>query len=286
MTETTNIVEVFKNEEFGEVRTLVEGNKAFFCALDIANSLGYTNSRKAIGDHCRCVTKRYVPHPQSPDKQIEMSFIPESDVYRLIIRSKLPAAEKFERWVFDEVLPMIRKTGGYVADEDLFVETYLPFSDDNTKMLFKLTLETVQQLNGIIRKQAKQLEDERPLVEFADHVSNASNLIDIGTLAKIANDENIDIGRTRLFDWLRSNGYLMDSASNKNQPYQKYIEQGLFKVREYTYKTPYGDKVATKAMVTGKGQIYFVEKLRKAFTAKIDSNETADVIMEPKEVSA
>lgn len=283
MSEVNNMIEVFKNEEFGEIRTVQKDDKVLFCGSDVARALGYVRPADAISAHCKGVC--VLPTPSAGGVQ-NTKFITEGDVYRLISHSKLPSAEKFERWVFDEVLPMIRKTGGYVADEDLFVETYLPFSDDNTKMLFKLTLETVQQLNGIIRKQAKQLEDERPLVEFADHVSNASNLIDIGTLAKIANDENIDIGRTRLFDWLRSNGYLMDSASNKNQPYQKYIEQGLFKVREYTYKTPYGEKVATKAMVTGKGQIYFVEKLRKAFAAKIDSNETADVVMEPKEVSA
>ena len=228
MAEVTNMVEVFKNEEFGEIRTLTEGDRVLFCASDVAKALGYANSRKAISDHCKGVTKRDTP----TNGGLQMlSYIYEGDIYRLIAHSKLPSAEKFERWVFDEVLPMIRKTGGYVADEDLFVETYLPFSDDNTKMLFKLTLETVQQLNGIIRKQMKQIEDERPLVEFADHVSNASNLIDVGTLAKIAKDEHIDIGRTRLFDWLRDNGYLMDSPSNKNQPYQKYIEQGLFKVR-------------------------------------------------------
>ena len=218
MAEVTNMVEVFKNEEFGEIRTLVEGDRVLFCASDVAKALGYANSRKAISDHCKGVTKRDTP----TNGGLQMlSYIYEGDIYRLIAHSKLPSAEKFERWVFDEVLPMIRKTGGYVADEDLFVETYLPFSDDNTKMLFKLTLETVQQLNGIIRKQMKQIEDERPLVEFADHVSNASNLIDVGTLAKIAKDEHIDIGRTRLFDWLRDNGYLMDSPSNKNQPYQK-----------------------------------------------------------------
>lgn len=270
MAEVTNMVEVFKNEEFGEIRTLTEGDRVLFCASDVAKALGYANSRKAISDHCKGVTKRDTP----TNGGLQMlSYIYEGDIYRLIAHSKLPSAEKFERWVFDEVLPMIRKTGGYVADEDLFVETYLPFSDDNTKMLFKLTLETVQQLNGIIRKQTKQIEDERPLVEFANHVSNASNLIDIGTLAKIAKDENIDIGRTRLFDWLRDNGYLMDSPSNKNQPYQKYIEQGLFKVRECTYKTPYGDKVGTKTMVTGKGQMYFIEKLRKTFATKAETTD-------------
>lgn len=281
MSETMNMVEVFKNEEFGEVRTLIESDKVLFCASDVAKALGYSKPNNAVKAHCVATLKR--GSTIYGNREQEINFIPEGDVYRLIVHSKLPSAEKFERWVFDEVLPMIRKTGGYVADEDLFVETYLPFSDDNTKMLFKLTLETVQQLNGIIRKQAKQIEDERPLVEFADHVSNASNLIDVGTLAKIAKDENIDIGRTRLFDWLRDNGYLMDSTSNKNQPYQKYIEQGLFKVRECTYKTPYGDKVGTKTMVTGKGQIYFIEKLRSMFASK---TEPIGETMNPKENEA
>ena len=186
MAEVTNMVEVFKNEEFGEIRTLVEGDRVLFCASDVAKALGYANSRKAISDHCKGVTKRDTP----TNGGLQMlSYIYEGDIYRLIAHSKLPSAEKFERWVFDEVLPMIRKTGGYVADEDLFVETYLPFSDDNTKMLFKLTLETVQQLNGIIRKQMKQIEDERPLVEFADHVSNASNQIDCGRNAVILSTE-------------------------------------------------------------------------------------------------
>lgn len=154
MAEAINAVKVFKNEEFSEVRTLVEGDKVLFCASDVAKALGYARPNNAVRAHCFATVKRRSTIYGSREKEI--NFIPESDVYRLIVRSKLPSAEKFERWVFDEVLPMIRKTGGYVTDEDLFVETYLPFSDDNTKMLFKLTLETVQQLNGIIRKQAME----------------------------------------------------------------------------------------------------------------------------------
>lgn len=263
MSETMNMVEVFKNEEFGEVRTLIEGDKVLFCALDIASSLGYTNPRKAIGDHCRCVTKRYVPHPQSPDKQIEMSFIPESDVYRLIIRSKLPAAEEFERWVFDEVLPTIRIHGAYMTPETIEKALLTP------DFLIKLA-QRLKEEQEMRQKLEEKVEADKPLVEFANHVSNASNLIDIGTLAKIAKDEHIDVGRTRLFDWLRENGYLMSAPGNKNQPYQKYIEQGLFKVREYTYTTPYGDKVGTKTMVTGKGQMFFIEKLRSLFGTKAE----------------
>lgn len=263
MSEAMNMVEVFKNEEFGEVRTLIEGDKILFCALDIANSLGYTNPRKAIGDHCRCVTKRYVPHPQSPDKQIEMSFIPESDVYRLIIRSKLPSAEKFERWVFDEVLPTIRMHGAYMTPETIEKALLTP------DFLIKLA-QRLKEEQEMRQKLEEKVEADKPLVEFANHVSNASNLIDIGTLAKIAKDEHIDVGRTRLFDWLRENGYLMSTPGSKNQPYQKYIEQGLFKVREYTYTTPYGDKVGTKTMITGKGQMFFIEKLRSLFGTKAE----------------
>jgi prophage antirepressor-like protein len=116
---TMNELQIFNNNQFGEMRTIEEGDKIFFCGADVAKALGYTNSSKALTDHCRCVTKRYIPHPQAPDKEIEMSFIPEGDVYRLITHSKLPTAEKFESWVFDEVLPTIRKHGAYLTPEAL-----------------------------------------------------------------------------------------------------------------------------------------------------------------------
>ena len=114
-------VQIFDNPDFGTVRTLKEDNGVvLFAATDVAQALGYTNPRKAVSDHCRCVTKRDVPHPQSPDKTIEMSFIPESDMYRLIFSSKLPNAEKFTDWVTSEVLPSIRKHGSYTAGQANF----------------------------------------------------------------------------------------------------------------------------------------------------------------------
>lgn len=111
-----NTMQVFNNPEFGELRTVEEGGKIFFVASDVANMLGYKNPRKAVSDHCRCVTKRYVPHPQGKGI-LEVNAIPEGDVYRLIVSSKLPAAEKFESWVFDEVLPDIRKYGMYAKQD-------------------------------------------------------------------------------------------------------------------------------------------------------------------------
>lgn len=105
-----NELQLFQNKDFGEIRTLEEDGKVLFCGLDMTNALKYTNSSKALGDHCKGVTKRYVP---TKGGMQEMSFIPESDVYRLIIHSRLPAAEQFEHWVFDEVLPSVQHTGTY-----------------------------------------------------------------------------------------------------------------------------------------------------------------------------
>lgn len=149
-----NELKVFENVEFGKIRFEIIDGKELFCASDIAKALGYSNPSKAINDHCRSITKCYIATNQG--NSTEMNFIPEGDVYRLIVRSKLPSAEKFEKWLFEEVLPTLRKTGGYVANEDLFVNTYLPYADDNTKLLFNQTLLTIRTQNEIIAKQKKE----------------------------------------------------------------------------------------------------------------------------------
>lgn len=110
---------VFENAEFGDIRILRDGEKCMFCAKDVAKALGYKDTVNAIKAHCRWVAKYNLPHPQSPSKEIEMAFVPEGDVYRLIASSKLPSAEKFEKWVFDEVLPSIRKHGMYATESTL-----------------------------------------------------------------------------------------------------------------------------------------------------------------------
>ena len=115
-----NQMEIFKNPEFGSIRVIEENGKYLFSGTDVAAALGYSNPRDAIIRHCRYVVKRDAPHPQSPDRKISMTFIPEGDLYRLIVHSKLPSAEQFERWVFDEVLPTIRKHGAYLTKEKLW----------------------------------------------------------------------------------------------------------------------------------------------------------------------
>lgn len=129
-----NELEIFKNDEFGEVRTLLIDNKPYFMANDIAKALGYAKPNNAISTHCKATLKWGIP---ISGKIQDVNFIPEGDVYRLIMKSKLPSAEKFESWVMDEVLPTIRKTGGYINDVDLMINTYFSDIPDEQKTLVK-----------------------------------------------------------------------------------------------------------------------------------------------------
>ena len=164
----------------------------------------------------------------------------------------MPRAKEFRRWVTSEILPTIRKTGGYVANEDMFIENYLPFLDEPYQNLFRLQMMAINQLNERIRH-------DQPLVEFANQVSNTDNLIDMNAMAKLAAEENIPIGRNRLFKWLRKKGILMSD----NLPYQKYIENGYFAVKETIFETDSFSKTYQQTLVTGKGQRYVIGRLKK-----------------------
>ena len=112
-----NELQIFTNSEFGEIRTITEDGKTLFCGKDVAAALGYAKPQNAVTAHCRCALKRGIPHPQAPDKTIEMLFIPEGDIYRLAAKSELPGADAFERWIFDEVLPSIHRDGAYLTPD-------------------------------------------------------------------------------------------------------------------------------------------------------------------------
>ncbi len=249
-----NEMMIFTSKEFGKIRTLEENGKILFCGSDVAKALKYAKPTNAISAHCRCTLKRGIPHPQSPDRKIEMIFITEGDVYRLITHSRLPSAEHFESWIFDEVLPTIRKTGGYVANEDVFVETYLPFADEPIKQLFRIQCRVINQLNERIRK-------DEPKVKFADHVGDSTNVIDVNRMAKLCADHGIRIGRNRLFAWMRSRGILMGG----NIPYQEYIENGYFRVKESVYETNGQKRTYQQTFVTGKGQQYILSRLMREY---------------------
>ena len=246
-----NELQIFKNEKFGEVRTIKENGKVLFCGSDVAKALGYSNPRDALIRHCKGVVKRDTPTTSGNQ---EMTFITEGDIYRLAAKSKLPGADEFESWIFDEILPTMRKTGGYVNNDDLFINTYLPYADDQTKALFKSTLATVKNLNS-------RIEQMRPKEIFADAVSVSDDSILIGALAKIIKQNGIEIGQKRLFNWMRDHAYLMKSGRDYNLPTQKAMELGLFKIKERTINNPDGSVRITKTvLVTGKGQQYFINK--------------------------
>lgn len=169
--------------------------------------------------------------------------------------SKLPKAKKFKHWITSEVLPTIRKTGGYVSNEDMFVNTYLPFADENTKALFKTTLNTITQLNHKIEK-------DKPLVDFAEHIQTSEDCISMNDMAKLAAKNGIKIGRNRLFEFLRGKKIL----DYKNVPYQRYIEsQPWFEVRESTYYAYGVPKLQMVTKVTPKGQIALVNMLKREY---------------------
>ena len=246
-----NQTQIFNNEQFGNVRIIEEAGKFLFCGSDVAKALGYARPNDAIAAHCRYTAKRSIPHPQAADKQIDMIFIPEGDVYRLITHSKLPDAEKFERWVFDEILPAIRKTGGYIAGEENMTD------DELVAKALIITTEKLKQREARIAALSAQIEEDRPYTHFGKSISASDAAILLGDFAKVAANSGIPIGRNRLFKWLRDNKYLMPD----NKPYQRYVDQGVFAVKENKVFTGFEETIRTTTLVTGKGQKYLMERL-------------------------
>lgn len=243
-----NELQIFENKEFGTVRMIEFDGKTFFMASDVAKALGYTNPNKAINDHCRAITKRSTP---ISGKMQEVNFIPEGDLYRLVSHSKLESAERFESWVFDEVLPSIRKHGVYAVDEllndpELAIKAFTALKEEREK------------------NKALQVDNDRmrPKEIFADAVSASHTSILIGDLAKLLKQNGVEIGQKRLFAWLRENGYLIKrNGADWNMPTQKSMELGLFEVKESTTNNPDGSvRINRTTKVTGKGQQYFINK--------------------------
>lgn len=176
-------------------------------------------------------------------------------MYRLITHSELESAERFESWVFDEVLPSIRKNGGYITGQETL-------SDE--ELLSKALLvakNKIAERDGIIKRQQEKIEADKPKTIFADAVSTSKTSILVGDLAKLICQNGYQIGQKRLFQWLRDNNFLIKSGNSKNMPMQRYIEQGLFEVKESNVQNPDGSVRITKTTkITGKGQIYFINK--------------------------
>jgi prophage antirepressor-like protein len=250
-----NMIKIFENEEFGKVRTVIKDGKPWLVGKDVAEILGYSNTRDALSRHVDNDDKTTVVISDSGSNyKSKTTIINESGFYSLVLSSKMPRAKEFKRWVTATILPTLRRTGGYVANEDMFVENYLPFLDEPYKNLFRLQMTIINQLNDRIRH-------DEPLVEFANQVTDTANLIDMNAMAKLARAENIPVGRNRLFGWLKSNGVLMDN----NLPYQTFIDRGYFAVKESVFETPTMTKTYQQTMITGKGQVFVINLLKKYY---------------------
>ena len=249
-----NNLEIFRNEEFGEIRTLTRNNEPWFVGKDVAGALGFSNSRDAIRNHVHQDDKG-VEKIYTPGGKQNVTVVNESGMYALIFGSKLPNAKKFKRWVTADVLPTIRKHGMYATDDLL----------NNPDLAIK-TFEALK----AERERNKQLtadnEMMKPKALFADAVSASKTSILVGDMAKILKQNGIEIGQKRFFDWLRANGYLIRrKGTDWNMPTQRIMEMKLFEIKEHTHLDSNGVNVTTKTpKITGKGQVYFVNKFLKA----------------------
>lgn len=253
-----NDLQVFKNAEFGAVRVAEINNEPWFVAKDISDVLEYRTSsdmtrildedekmhlsREEVLTRIKCVTEI---------NNKGMNFINESGLYSAILRSNKPEAKKFKKWVTKEVLPTIRKTGGYLGNAEEMTE------EEIMAKALMVAQKTIENKNKII-------EELKPKAIFADAVSASHTSILVGELAKILKQNGVDTGQKRFFEWLRDNGYLIKrKGSDYNMPTQKSMDQGLFEIKETTINHSDGHiSISKTPKVTGKGQVYFINKLK------------------------
>lgn len=251
-----NNIQIFNNEEFGQVRTVAIDNEPWFVGKDVAVSLGYTDINHSILDHVDEEDRTNSKTQGQNDPEFGQRgtwLINESGLYSLVMSSKLATAKRFKRWVTGEVLPAIRKTGGYIQGEESMSD------DDLIARALVMAQKKIELREQQLKEKDAQLELQKPKVDFADHVTDSDNAIDMGTFAKYAQKQGITMGRNTLFKWLRDQGVLMDN----NVPYQRYLNAGWFRVIENIYNTGSGQYTTPKTLVTGKGQVALINYIRK-----------------------
>lgn len=250
-----NELQIFKSPEFGRVRTVTIDGEPWLVGKDIATALGYANTRKALNDHVDDEDKGVTKCDTLGGAQ-EMTVINESGLYSLVLSSKLPTAKKFKHWITSEVLPAIRKTGGYIANAETMTDAEIM---SKALLIAKQTIESREQRIHSLEAETQRM---KPKEIFADAVSASNSSILIGDLAKILHGNGIKIGRGRLFAWMREHGFLIkQKGTSYNMPTQRAMELGLFRVKEGSYVDGKGNNIITKTTkVTGKGQQYFINK--------------------------
>ncbi|MDU2574753.1 MAG: phage antirepressor KilAC domain-containing protein [Finegoldia magna] len=252
-----NELQIFKNNEFGEIRTKMISNEPYFMLSDVCRVLEIKNSRDAksrLNEYGVGTTDII----DSLGRIQKADFINESNLYKLVFQSRKPQAEKFSDWVTSEVLPTIRKHGAYMTSE--VIEKTLSDPDYLIRLATNLKEEKAKRALA-----EAQIERNKPKVLFADSCEVAENSILIGEFAKRLKQNGYDIGQNKLFEWLRQHDYLCKSGERKNLPTQYSMERGLFEVKTRIVSNPNGSvRTTSTTKVTGKGQIYFTNKFLRA----------------------
>ena len=247
----------FENAEFGPIRAMNEGGEPWFVATDVAKALGY--------GHTPHMTRRLdddekgVRSVDTPGGRQSLTVISEAGLYSAVLGSKIPEAKAFKRWVTHEVLPAIRKTGGYIAAKQ--DET----PEEIMARALRIADETMRRQRERIEGLSAENAELRPKALFADAVAASDGTCLVGELAKMLRQNGVDMGQNRLFAWLRENGWLGKSGCNRNVPTQRAMEMGLFRIKETAVTHSDGHVTVTRTpKVTGKGQRYFVGRFVEA----------------------
>ena len=221
----------------------------------VARGLGFTDKKDGIEYIRWARVEKYLSELNFATSGERPDFIPENIFYRLAMKARNEAAENFQAKVADEIIPSIRKHGGYIAGQETMSD------DELLAKALMVAQSKIAERDKIISQKQERIDQMRPKEVFADAVSTSKQSILIGDLAKLICQNGHPIGQKRLFHWMRNNGYLMRSGSSYNMPMQRYVEQGLFEVKESTINNPDGSiRLTRTTKVTGKGQVYFINK--------------------------
>ena len=242
-------MQVFDNEQFGEVRTVLRNGEPWFVAADVCKALEIGNPTDAMrrldADECTLVSI------EGASNGLPVNAVNEPGLYSLVLGSRKPEAKAFKRWITHDVIPAIRKTGGYIAGEESMTD------DELVAKALIITAEKLKQREARIAELHAKIEEDKPFTDFGKAISASPASILLGDFAKLAANNGIAIGRNRLFKWLRDNKYLTPD----NKPYQRYVDQGVFSVKESRVVTGNAEIIKTTTLVTGKGQQYLMSRL-------------------------
>lgn len=242
-----NNIQLFNSPEFGQIRTITDNDGIYFVGKDVAQALGYSNQRDALARHVDEEDKGVVKR-DTPGGVQDVVTINESGLYSLVLSSKLPSAKRFKRWVTSEVLPALRRQGGYM----------LTGANETPEQIMARALKIADE--ALKRKDAL-IEEMKPKAMFADAVGASDNTCLVGELAKMLRQNGVDIGANRLFERLRNEGFLGKYGSNYNVPTQRAMELGLFRIKETAIQHSDGHVTLQRTpKCTGKGQRYFIKR--------------------------